>query len=191
MTEESFSISIRGMRYVCLFFKASRAAVSQLPVHWILGVLFVEVKRSGREFEHSPPFGGEIKYAWSYTSTPSYTLMACTGTTSRFPSLYGRCFLWSYIFLFYFVENVFLVCELHCLFASYLLERDIVDTSRLSIVTVFYWRCVCCSSRRKTLQGTLYGSKGCHIVIVAFCVTSCRTSHIWDRYATISGSHET
>jgi hypothetical protein len=43
-----------------------------------------------------------------------------------------------YFFLFYGVENVFLVSELHCLFASYLLERDIVDTSRLSIVTVFY-----------------------------------------------------
>jgi hypothetical protein len=37
-----------------------------------------------------------------------------------------------FFFKFYDVENVLLVSELHCLFVSYLLERD------MSIVAVFY-----------------------------------------------------
>jgi hypothetical protein len=33
------------------------------------------VKRSGREIDHSPPPGAEVKIAWSYTSTPPYVFM--------------------------------------------------------------------------------------------------------------------
>jgi hypothetical protein len=34
------------------------------------------VKRPGREADHSPPSSAEVKYAWSYTSTPQYVFMA-------------------------------------------------------------------------------------------------------------------
>jgi hypothetical protein len=33
------------------------------------------VKQPGREAEHSPLFGAEVKNAWSYTSTPPYVFM--------------------------------------------------------------------------------------------------------------------
>jgi hypothetical protein len=39
-------------------------------------VLFLKVKRPGREADHSPPSSGEIKNAWSYTSTPQYVFTA-------------------------------------------------------------------------------------------------------------------
>ena len=32
------------------------------------------VKRQGREVDHSPPFGTEVKNEWSYTSTPPVCL---------------------------------------------------------------------------------------------------------------------
>jgi hypothetical protein len=40
------------------------------------GALSPEVKRSGRESDHSPPSSAEVKNAWSYTSTPQYAFMA-------------------------------------------------------------------------------------------------------------------
>jgi hypothetical protein len=36
----------------------------------------VEVKRPGREADHSPPPSAEVKNAWSYISTPQYAFMA-------------------------------------------------------------------------------------------------------------------
>jgi hypothetical protein len=35
-----------------------------------------QVKRPGREADHSPPSSAEIENAWSYTSTPQYVFMA-------------------------------------------------------------------------------------------------------------------
>ena len=37
------------------------------------------------EDDHWPPSSAEVKNEWHYTSTPSYALMACTGTTSPLP----------------------------------------------------------------------------------------------------------
>jgi hypothetical protein len=34
------------------------------------------IKWPGREADHLPPSGAEIKNAWSYTSTPQYVFMA-------------------------------------------------------------------------------------------------------------------
>jgi hypothetical protein len=48
---------------------------------------FREVKRPGREFDHSTPSSAEIKKEWSYTSTPPYVFMACTGTNLPLRSL--------------------------------------------------------------------------------------------------------
>jgi hypothetical protein len=39
------------------------------------GVSFLEVKRPGREADHSPPTSAEVKKMWSYTSTPPYTFI--------------------------------------------------------------------------------------------------------------------
>jgi hypothetical protein len=43
---------------------------TQPPIQWVL-----EVKRPGREADHSPPFSAEVKNTWIYTSTPSYVFM--------------------------------------------------------------------------------------------------------------------
>jgi hypothetical protein len=40
------------------------------------GGSFSEVKRQGREADHSPPTGAEVKKMWIYTSTPLYVFMA-------------------------------------------------------------------------------------------------------------------
>jgi hypothetical protein len=39
-------------------------------------VSFSEVKRPGREADHSPPSSAEVQNAWNYTSTPQYAFMA-------------------------------------------------------------------------------------------------------------------
>jgi hypothetical protein len=36
---------------------------------------FPEVKRQGREANHSPPTSAEVKKMWIYTSTPTYVFM--------------------------------------------------------------------------------------------------------------------
>jgi hypothetical protein len=40
------------------------------------GIFPREVKRSGREADHSPPTSAEVKKMWTYTSTPPYAFMA-------------------------------------------------------------------------------------------------------------------
>jgi hypothetical protein len=40
-----------------------------------LGALSPAVKRPGREADHSPPTGAEVRKTWIYTSTPTYTFM--------------------------------------------------------------------------------------------------------------------
>jgi hypothetical protein len=51
-----------------LFSKSSRPALgsTQPPIQWV-----PEVKRPGREADHSPPANAEVKRNWMYTSTPS------------------------------------------------------------------------------------------------------------------------
>jgi hypothetical protein len=41
------------------------------PVHCIPGVLLPEIKRPGREDDHSPPHRADFKNEWSYISTPN------------------------------------------------------------------------------------------------------------------------
>jgi hypothetical protein len=42
----------------------------------VLGALSQEVKRLGREADHSPPTSSEVKKMWIYTSTSPYAFMA-------------------------------------------------------------------------------------------------------------------
>jgi hypothetical protein len=61
-----------------LFSKSSRPAVrsTKPPIQWVPGLLSPEVKRPGREVNHSPPTSAEVKKMWTYTSTPPYAFMA-------------------------------------------------------------------------------------------------------------------
>jgi hypothetical protein len=63
---------------IYLFTAASRTALrpTQPPIQRIPGGLSLEVKRLGREADHSPPSNAEVNNAWSYTSTPQYAFMA-------------------------------------------------------------------------------------------------------------------
>jgi hypothetical protein len=40
------------------------------------GDLSPELKRPGREADHSPPTSAQVKKTWTYTSTPPYLFMA-------------------------------------------------------------------------------------------------------------------
>jgi hypothetical protein len=55
--------SILGGGKIFLFSTASRPAVRpiQPPILWVLGVVYLGVKRQGREADHSPPSRAEIK----------------------------------------------------------------------------------------------------------------------------------
>jgi hypothetical protein len=56
-----------------LFSKSSRPALgsTQPSIQWVS-----EVKRPGREADHSPPTSAEVKKMWIYASTPPYAFMA-------------------------------------------------------------------------------------------------------------------
>jgi hypothetical protein len=61
-----------------IFSASSRPALgpTQPPIQWVPGVLSVGMKRTGREFDHSPTANAEVKKMWMYTSTPPYAFMA-------------------------------------------------------------------------------------------------------------------
>jgi hypothetical protein len=46
------------------------------PVQWVSEALSLEIKRPGREADHSSPSNAEVKNSWSYISTPQYAFMA-------------------------------------------------------------------------------------------------------------------
>jgi hypothetical protein len=54
----------------------SGAHLASCPM--VTGALSPEVKRPGREADHSLPFSAEVKNAWSYISTPPYVFTACS-----------------------------------------------------------------------------------------------------------------
>jgi hypothetical protein len=49
---------------------------TQPPIQWVTVAPSPELKRPGREADHSPPTTGEVKKTWLYTSTPPYAFMA-------------------------------------------------------------------------------------------------------------------
>jgi len=61
---------------IFLFTTASRTALgpTQAPIQWVTGSLSLEVKRPGREADHSHTSSAEVKNAFSYTSTPPVRL---------------------------------------------------------------------------------------------------------------------
>jgi hypothetical protein len=73
----SQSLSPGGVKN-SIFSTLSRPALrpTQPPIQWVPGALSPGVKQPGREADHSPPTGAEVKKMWIYTSTPPYTFMA-------------------------------------------------------------------------------------------------------------------
>jgi hypothetical protein len=61
-----------------LFSTSSRPVLgpTQPPIQWVPWAISPGVKRPGREADHSPPTGAEVKNTWIYTSTPPYAFMA-------------------------------------------------------------------------------------------------------------------
>jgi hypothetical protein len=53
---------------------------AQPSIIWVPKFL-LGIKWPGREVDHSPLSGGEVKNEWSYNSTPPYAFMVRTGTT--------------------------------------------------------------------------------------------------------------
>jgi hypothetical protein len=69
--------SQRGLG-IFLFNAASRTALgpTQPPILRPPEALSLEVRRTEREADHSPPSSAEVKNAWCYTSTHQYVFMA-------------------------------------------------------------------------------------------------------------------
>jgi hypothetical protein len=59
-----------------LFATASEPVLGRIqpPFHWVPGAVTPELKRPGREADHSPTPNAEVKNAWSYTATPPIRL---------------------------------------------------------------------------------------------------------------------
>jgi hypothetical protein len=55
---------------IFLFTTASRPALglTQPPIQWVTGTLFLRVKRPEREADHLPPSIAEVNNEWSYTN---------------------------------------------------------------------------------------------------------------------------
>jgi hypothetical protein len=66
------SIPGRGENF--LFSMSSRPVLgpTQPPIQRVPGALSPELKRQGREADHSLPTSAEVKKRWIYTSTPPY-----------------------------------------------------------------------------------------------------------------------
>jgi hypothetical protein len=61
-----------GVRNVSLLHTVQ--ACSHRSIHWVHMALSAEVRRPGREANHSPPSSAEAEKVWSYTSTPHTSL---------------------------------------------------------------------------------------------------------------------
>jgi hypothetical protein len=65
-------VGVRVPAHAGIFSASSRPVLglNQLPTKWIPGALSPEIKRPGREADHSSPNTVEVKKTWIYTSTP-------------------------------------------------------------------------------------------------------------------------
>ena len=65
--------------YICCTASKPALGPTQTPVQWVLWGLFPEIKQPERKADRSPHLVLRLKNEWSCASTPSCTLMACTG----------------------------------------------------------------------------------------------------------------
>jgi hypothetical protein len=78
-TEKSW-FYYRKTQEILIVLQRSRLALgpTRPSIQWVPDSLASGVRRTGREFDHSPPSGAEVKNEGSYTSAPSIRL--CVGT---------------------------------------------------------------------------------------------------------------
>jgi hypothetical protein len=60
----------RGWEFFSYHHDEATLGPTQLPIQWMSGALGLELKRLGREADHSLSSSAEVKSAWSYTTTP-------------------------------------------------------------------------------------------------------------------------
>jgi hypothetical protein len=70
---------------ISLFTTVSRMALGppQPPIQWVPGALSLEVKRPGREADHSPPPSAEVKECVELYLHPQYSFMAWCSVKAR------------------------------------------------------------------------------------------------------------
>jgi hypothetical protein len=78
---ESWFDSQQGQE-IHMFSKPSKPALgpTQPPIQRVPGLLSPGVNGPRREADHTPS-STKVKNEWSYTSTPPYAFIPCTGTT--------------------------------------------------------------------------------------------------------------
>jgi hypothetical protein len=71
-------VGVRVPVWSRIFSTSSRPAVgpTKPPIQWVPGNLSSEVKRPGREADHSPSASAKVKKIWTYTAIPPYAFMA-------------------------------------------------------------------------------------------------------------------
>jgi hypothetical protein len=80
-----------------IYATVSRPALgpTQHPVQWVTGSLSLGgVKQLGGGADLSPPSSSEVKNAWSYASTPLYTIMAWCSVKAQYTKLYPEFTTW-------------------------------------------------------------------------------------------------
>jgi hypothetical protein len=64
------TVGVRFLVGAGFFIVAATSRPTLEPTQWVLGVLSLRIKRSGRDAYHSPPSGATVKNSWTYTSSP-------------------------------------------------------------------------------------------------------------------------
>jgi hypothetical protein len=60
----------RGKIFILSNLSRPVLVLTQPPIQWVPGTLFLRVKRPWREADHSPLTSTDVKNTWIYTSTP-------------------------------------------------------------------------------------------------------------------------
>jgi hypothetical protein len=68
--------SRQGKKFSLLHIVQTGSGVHPTSYKMGTGGFSPEVKRQGREADHSPPTSAEVKKMWIYTTTPPYVFMA-------------------------------------------------------------------------------------------------------------------
>jgi hypothetical protein len=110
---------------VFLFTTASRMALgpTQPPIQWVPEAVSLEVKRPGRETDHSPTSRAEIKNAWSYTSIPQYAFVVWCSVKVQ-----GQL---------YFKNLLLHDGKRACAVLAFMLEREGAPNGSIMLVTIF------------------------------------------------------
>jgi hypothetical protein len=87
---------------IFLFTTLSRPALgpTQPPIQWVPGVLYLGVRRPGREADHSPPTSAEVENAWRYIPIPQYDFLAWYSVKKKHRDNFTFTFYTVYIGIF-------------------------------------------------------------------------------------------